>query len=54
MAPVLPDVSRITGLDNCNLYGQAKFYIKTVAIEVLTILNFILAGPAVILLDMEY
>ena len=30
MAPVLPDVSIITGLDNYNLYGQAKFDINTV------------------------
>ena len=30
MAPILPDVSRITGLDNYNLYGQAKFDTNTV------------------------
>jgi three prime repair exonuclease-1 len=30
MAPVLPDVSRITGLHNYNLYGQAKFDINEV------------------------
>ena len=29
MAPVLPDVSRITGLHNYNPYGQAKFTIDT-------------------------
>jgi hypothetical protein len=28
--PVVPDASRITGLDNYNLYGQAKFDINTV------------------------
>ena len=30
IAPVLPDVSIITGLDNYNLYGQAKFDTNTV------------------------
>ena len=32
MAPIFPDVSRITGLDNYNLFGQAKFDTNTVKI----------------------